>query len=73
MGANLILLFALEGEQTWNGYRMLFEQWQRAQVAEEIRERLRVVGAIVPELDRVTYLEGLRESAYGIFADSLYD
>ncbi len=73
LGANLILLFALEGEQTWNGYRMLFEQWQRAHVAEEIRERLRVVGAIVPELDRITYLEGLRESAYGIFVDSLYD
>ena len=73
MGANLILLFALEGEQTWNGYRMLFEQWQRAHVAEEIRERLRIVGAIVPELDRVTYLEGLRENAYGIFTDTLYD
>lgn len=73
MGANLILLFALGGEQTWNGYRMLFEQWQRAHVAEQIRERLRVVGAIVPELDRVTYLESLRESAYGIFADTLYD
>ena len=73
MGANLILLFALEGEQTWNGYRMLFEQWQHAHVAEKIRERLKVVGAIVPELDPVTYLEGLRESAYGIFADTLYD
>lgn len=73
IGANLILLFALEGAQTWNGYRMLFEQWQRAHAAETIRERLKIVGAIVPELDRVTYLEGLRESAYGIFADTLYD
>lgn len=73
LGANLILLFSLEGEQTWNGYRMLFEQWQRAHVAEQIRERLRVVGAIVPELDRIAYLEGLRESAYGVFADTLYD
>ena len=73
MGANLILLFALEGEQTWNGYRMLFEQWQRAHVAEQIRERLRVIGAIVPELDRATYVDGLRESAYGIFTDTLYD
>lgn len=73
MGANLILLFGLEGEQTWNGYRMLFEQWQRAHVAEKIRERLKIVGAIVPELDRVSYLEGLRESAYGIFVDTLYD
>lgn len=73
MGANLILLFALEGEQTWNGYRMLFEQWQRAHVAETIRERLKIVGAIVPELDRVSYLEGLREHAYGVFVDTLYD
>ncbi|WP_395734836.1 KGGVGR-motif variant AAA ATPase [Prosthecobacter sp.] len=73
LGANLILLFALEGAQTWKGYRMLFEQWQRAHVAEDIRERLRIVGAIVPELDRVTYLEGLRESAYGIFSETLYD
>jgi hypothetical protein len=73
MGANLILLFALEGEQTWNGYRMLFEQWQRADVAEQIRDRLKIVGAIVPELDRVIYLEGLRESAYRIFVDALYD
>jgi hypothetical protein len=73
MGANLILLFALEGEQTWNGYRMLFEQWQRAHVAETIRERLKIVGAVVPELDRVSYLEGLREHAYGVFVDTLYD
>lgn len=73
LGANLILLFALEGAQTWNGYQMLFEQWQRADVAEDIRERLQVVAAIVPELEQVTYLEGLRESAYGIFANTLYD
>jgi len=73
MGANLILLFALEGGQTWSGYRLLFEQWQRAQVAEEIRERLKVVGAIVPELDRSNYLQGLRDNAYDVFAGTLYD
>lgn len=73
LGANLILLFALEGEQTWNGYRMLFEQWQRAGVAEQVRERLQVVGALVPELDRVAYLTGLREHAYEVFVDTLYD
>ncbi len=73
IGASLILLFALEGEQTWNGYRMLFEQWQRAHVAEKIRDRLKIVGAIVPEIDRLNYIEGLRESAYSIFVESLYD
>lgn len=73
LGANLILLFALEGEQTWNGYRMLFEQWLRAGVAQQIRERLQVVGATVPELDRIEYLSGLREHAYEVFVDTLYD
>lgn len=73
MGATLILLFALEGEQTWNGYRMLFEQWQRAGVAEQIRERLQVIGAVVPELGRVEYLEGLREHSYEVFGGTLYD
>jgi|GEM_PF-214380 len=73
MGAHLILLFALEGEQTWGGFRMLFEQWLRAGVAGKIRERLQVVGAIVPELDRVAYLAGLREHAYEVFVDTLYD
>lgn len=73
LGANLILLFSLEGEQTWNGYRMLFEQWLRAGVAPQIRERLQVVGALVPELDRVGYLAGLREHSYEVFVDALYD
>ncbi len=28
---------------------------------------------MVPELERVSYLEGLRENAYSIFLDTLYD
>lgn len=73
LGANMVLLFALEGSQTWSGYRILFEHWRRARVAEAMRERLKVVAALVPETDRVAYLEGLREHAYEIFVDSLYD
>ena len=73
LGANLVLLFALEGSQTWSGYRILFEHWRRAQVAEAMRERLKVVAALVPETDRIAYLEGVREHAYEIFIESLYD
>lgn len=73
LGANLVLLFALEGSQTWGGYRILFKHWQSAHVAEAMRERLKVVAALVPEIDRVSYLEGLRERAYEVFVDSLYD
>lgn len=73
LGANLVLLFALEGSQTWGGYRILFEHWRHARVAEAMRERLKVVAALVPDVDRVPYLEGLREHAYEVFVDSLYD
>lgn len=73
LGANLVLLFALEGSQTWSGYRILFEHWRRAGVAEQIRERLKSVAALVPEVDRIDYIEGLRERAYSTFAEALYD
>ena len=73
LGANLVLLFALEGNQTWNGYRMLFEHWQRADVARTIRDRLKCIAALVPETERIDYLEGLREHAYQIFVETLYD
>jgi hypothetical protein len=73
LGANLVLLFALEGSQTWTGYSILFEHWRRAHVAREIRERLKTVAALVPDTDSASYIESLRENAYAVFLKSLYD
>ncbi len=73
LGANLILLFALDGSQTWNGYRILFDHWCRAGVVRDIRERLQIVAALVPELAPSDYLADLREHAYDLFLDTLYD
>ena len=73
LGANLVLLFATEGSQTWTGYRILFEHWRRGGAARQIRERLRTVAAMVPEVERIAYVEGLRERAHGVFAETLYD
>lgn len=74
LGANLVLLFALEGSQTWSGYRILFEHWRRAGVAESVRERLQLVAATTPDTEaRLSYLETFRENGYDLFADSLYD
>ncbi|MFW5333249.1 ParA family protein [Hydrogenophaga sp. ZJX-1] len=72
LGAKLVLLFALEGSQTWAGYRILFEHWLRRGVAAEIRERLQIVGALLPETDEIAYLEGLRERAADLFS-AVYD
>ncbi|MCF8014277.1 MAG: P-loop NTPase [Chromatiaceae bacterium] len=71
--ADIVLLFALDSEQTWSGYRLLFEHWQRYGVAERIRERLQIVAALIPETDRDAYLTAFRERAWGLFRDHLYD
>jgi hypothetical protein len=73
LGAHLVLLFSLEGSQTWTGYQILFRHWLLAQVAKTVRDRLQIVAALTPETDRIEYLEGLRDSAYDLFASSLYD
>ncbi|GLO50397.1 hypothetical protein PPUN110474_17970 [Pseudomonas putida] len=73
LGANLVLLFSLDGDQTWSGYRILFRHWRTTGVVREIRERLQIVGALIPELDSVDYMSGLREAAWNLFAEELYD
>ncbi|PDW02513.1 ParA family protein [Candidatus Viridilinea mediisalina] len=73
LGANLVLLFAIHAEQTWTGYRILFRHWRNAGVTRSIRERLQLVGAMIPELDHTIYLERLREEAWDTFTEELYD
>jgi hypothetical protein len=73
MGAHSVLLFAIDGEQTWSGYRILFRHWHLTGVVRDIRERLQLVGAMIPEVDGAEYFDGLRERAWNAFAEELYD
>lgn len=74
LGAKLVLLFALEGTQTWSSYRILFKYWLQYSVSEKIRERLQLVGAMIPTGgEKNDYLKSLRENAYYLFAESFYD
>lgn len=73
LGAELVLLFAIDGDQTWSGYQMLLRHWQRTGQAVNIRDRLQMVGAMVPEDRSQDYFNGLRERAWNVFAESLYD
>lgn len=73
LGAGLILLFSIDGEQTWSGYRILFSHWRRSAVAPEIRERLQIVGSMIPELGAPEYFSSLCERGYDLFTDELYD
>jgi cellulose biosynthesis protein BcsQ len=68
------LLFATDGEQTWQGYRQLFTHWQRRpDVARHVRERLAMVRALTPKSDREGGIARFQQRAYELFAETLYD
>jgi MinD-like ATPase involved in chromosome partitioning or flagellar assembly len=72
--ADLSLLFGTDSTSSWGGYRALFRQWrQPAERAQAIRERLRMVAAMVPRERREEYLEEFRDHAQACFAATLYD
>ena len=76
LGAQRIYLFAVDSQQTWQGYRILFDHWRLHAVASRIRESLQVVGALLPTWKDQAFAQAtsqLREHAYSIFSGSLYD
>lgn len=74
LAPQLVLLFALEGTQTWAGYSILFKHWNTIGQAKSIRESLQMVAAMVPPLEnKQAYAQSLREHAWDCFRESLYD
>ncbi len=67
LGANLVLLFAVGGDQTWSGYRILFDHWKRSGTIGQIRENMQVVAAMLPDVGTRESFEALREQSYGLF------
>jgi MinD-like ATPase involved in chromosome partitioning or flagellar assembly len=72
--SSVSLLFAMNNPQTWAGYAALFRQWGRTpELAQTMRERLRMVAAFVPQGDDGSYLARFRDRAQACFADALYE
>ncbi|MFV3076568.1 KGGVGR-motif variant AAA ATPase [Niveispirillum fermenti] len=73
LGAHTVLMFAIQGQQTWTGYRALFSHWQQRSVITQIRDRLQLVAGLVPDDERrLEYLTALRADSYALFEDT-YD
>ena len=68
-----VLLFLTDSESNWTDYEILFRHWQRFGLAQKIRESLSVVSALTPFLDTTRYLSNLKERAWDLFRDYLYD
>jgi hypothetical protein len=72
--ASTAFLFATDAAQGWQGYQSLFTHWQsRPRVARDVRERLKMVSALFPELDQAARARRFLERSYSLFADTLYD
>ncbi|CAM5704960.1 KGGVGR-motif variant AAA ATPase [Streptomyces hirsutus] len=72
--SGLALLFAVDNPSTWEGYRMLLSEWQRRpDRARELRERIRMVGAMFHSAGDTERLGVLRKNAYDLFVDTLYN
>ncbi|WP_165984589.1 KGGVGR-motif variant AAA ATPase [Streptomyces sp. YIM 98790] len=72
---DLALLFGADNRQTWQGYGDLFAAWRTSGQAREIREKLRMVAAMVPDSPqrpKDAYLESFRDHAWECFS-ALYD
>ena len=70
----LALLFSANGEQTWQGYRLLFRHWQaHFGVLPHFRENLRVVDALVPETGRPEHRASALAAAHALFEETIYE
>ncbi|OPY90209.1 MAG: CobQ/CobB/MinD/ParA nucleotide binding domain protein [Syntrophus sp. PtaU1.Bin208] len=67
-------LFAVNSEQTWQGYQLLFSHWQSYPViATTVRDRLAVVDALFPETGQEENVDRFLERSYDLFSKTLYD
>ena len=70
----MTFLFAGASRQTWDGYRTLLNGWAKyPAVIQEVRNRVRVVAAMVPETERGQFLANLNQLSYDSFCDIVYE
>jgi Mrp family chromosome partitioning ATPase len=71
MGAHT-LMFAVDTPQTWSSYGFLFRHWSRHPDVAKFYDKLWVVGSMIPDTEIESYLEGLCDSAWTLFSETLY-
>lgn len=77
LGARVTFMFAINTQQTWDAYSILFKHLQRhptLHTENDFRTQLRLVSALTPEEASLKgYWSAFRESAYQTCANGLYD
>ena len=68
-----VLLFGTNSETNWQAYGILFEHWNRLNLAQAIRERLSIVSGLTPDINTEEYVKRFRERSWVLFQNYLYD
>ncbi|HNY28815.1 MAG TPA: hypothetical protein PKH31_15690, partial [Candidatus Sumerlaeota bacterium] len=72
--AGNVLLFGSDSPQSWQGYRLLFQHWQRhPEILKSIRDRLKMVQALFPETDQAARFTSFLQHSYDVFVNTLYE
>lgn len=73
------LLFGVDSAQTWDAYRRLLQAWRGAfwrsgvPCIVELRDRLKMVAAMVPEVASDEYLRSFIRRSHDMFAELVYE
>lgn len=77
LNARVTFMFAINTQQTWDAYGLLFSHLQRhpsLNTENDFRSKLRLVSALTPEEASLKgYWASFREAAYQVCASGLYD
>ena len=72
--ADTVLMFAVDTDQTWQGYRLLFSHWmERPRVLEAVRDKIVMVHALFPEDDQAANTRKFIEHSHDLFTSTVYE
>lgn len=67
-------LFASDTQQSWSGYRLLFQHWQRhPRVLQFIREKIAIVQALFPEKEQLASASRFLQNSHDLFSTTIYE
>jgi hypothetical protein len=72
--ADSVLMFAVDTDQTWQGYKLLFSHWmERPSVLFSVRNKIVMIHAMFPEEDQSRRTRSFIEHSHELFTSTIYE
>lgn len=73
LDADRLFLFVSNKVDVWRNYDILFRHWEKTEILRSVREKVQLVGSMLPCDGRSEYYAELRENAWKLFLKHIYD